>query len=345
MHKFATLELFNEVKSSFTECRRGGIGIRARLKIVCRKTYEFKSHRRHFVKEKQKIVVIVGPTASGKTSLSIELARKFNGEVVSADSRQVYRGLDIGTGKVTTEEMQGIPHHLLDVADPNETHTVADFVRDGRRAVGDILSRGRLPIIVGGTFLYVDALLGKISTPEVPPNEAFRAKLELLTNDGLFQMLEDQDPERALTIDAGNKRRLIRALEIIDALGIVPSTKSTEPYDVLTFGINIPKETLLKNIHDRLVSRMQERMIGEVKNLHQNGLSFERLRELGIEYKYVTEYLEEKISKEEMLSQIEIKSRQYARRQMTWLRRNKDIVWVDKTKVENIEDMIKGFLN
>ncbi len=293
---------------------------------------------------KPKVLVIVGPTASGKTSLSIELAKKFDGEVISADSRQVYRGLDIGTGKVTTEEMQGIPHHLLDVAEPIDTYTVADFVRDGRNATDGILSRGKLPVVVGGTFLYVDALLGKISTPEVPPNEMLRAKLELLTKETLFKMLEDRDPERALRIDKSNKRRLIRALEIIDAIGVVPKAQSEELYNTLTIGIDIEKETLQKNIHDRLISRIQKGMIEEVQSLHTKGLSYERLKELGIEYKYIAEYLEAKISKEEMLSQIEIKSRQYAKRQMTWLKRDKTIEWISSDDTRGFGTVVSEFL-
>jgi len=296
------------------------------------------------VKEKQKIVVIVGPTASGKTSLSIELAKKFNGEVVSADSRQVYRGLDIGTGKVTEEEMQGIPHHLLDVAEPQDTYTVADYVRDGRAAIASIHSRGKLPVIVGGTFLYIDALIGKISMPEVPPNEALRAKLELLTKERLFEMLEDQDQERALTIDKDNKRRLIRALEIVGAIGVVPSTESNEQYDVLTLGIEISREKLVDNIHERLITRLNDGMIEEVQNLYESGLSYTRLEELGIEYQYIALFLQEKITKENMLTQIETKSRQYAKRQMTWLKRDEGIVWVDKNKTEDIEKRVEEFL-
>jgi tRNA dimethylallyltransferase len=295
--------------------------------------------------QKPKVLIIVGPTASGKTSLSIKLAKQFNGEIVSADSRQVYRGLDIGTGKVTKEEMQSIPHHLLDVANPVDTYTVADFVRDGRKVVDEIVSRNKLPIIVGGTFLYIDALLGKISTPKVPPNDTFRAKLKLLTNDALFEMLKDKDPERAFTIDKDNKRRLVRALEIIDAIGVVPPIKSDESYDTLTLGIEISKEKLVENIHNRLVSRMQKGLIEEVADLHKNGLSYERLKELGIEYKYIAEYLEEHLSQEEMTTQIETKSWQYAKRQMTWLKRDRTIIWIESDDMNTINAHIETFLS
>lgn len=294
--------------------------------------------------KKPKVLVIVGPTASGKTSLSIQLAQKFNGEIISADSRQVYRGLDIGTGKVTKDEMQGIPHHLLDVADPKETYTVADFVRDSRNAIEEIQSRGKLPIIVGGTFLYVDSLLGKVSTPEVPPNPELRAQLETLSSKTLFLSLKEKDPERAQTIDAGNKRRLIRALEIIDAVGTVPKTEQQELYDALTIGISISREQLQENISKRLSERIENGMIEEVKSLYANGLSYERLAELGIEYKYTTDFLQNNITHDEMLKQIVTKSMQYAKRQMTWLKRNKSIQWFESGGSVGVEGVVEELL-
>ncbi len=325
-------------------CRDGGIGIRARLKIVYRKVCEFKSHSRHIVKKKDKLLIIVGPTASGKTSLSIELAKKFNGEIISADSRQIYRGLDIGTGKVTADEMEGIPHHLLDVADPNDTYTVADFVRDGRSATHDIVSRGKLPIVVGGTFFYVDALLGRFIAPSVLPDPELRAKLERLDNETLFSMLKEKDPRRADDIDRHNPQRLVRALEIVAARGAVPSHAHEELYDALTIGIDITKEQLLKNIHARLVTRIDAGMIDEVERLHANGLSYERLEGLGIEYRYIGRMLQGMIDHATMLREIETKSWQYAKRQMTWLKRDQGIVWVDKNKIEMIAERIERFL-
>lgn len=293
---------------------------------------------------KPQIIVIVGPTASGKTSLSIELAKKLNGEVVSADSRQVYKGLDLGTGKVTKTEMDDIPHHLLDVANPQETYTVTDYVRDARKEIADIIARGKLPIIVGGTFFYVDALLGRSIPPEVEPNEVLRAELEKKSEEELFSLLTEKDPERAETIDKDNKRRLVRALEIIDALGKVPTAQSEELYDATIIGISISKEKLKENIHKRLIDRLDKGMIEEVKNLHANKLSYERMYELGIEYKYIAEYLNEKITKEEMTKQIELKSLQYAKRQMTWLKRDKEIRWVHIDATANASTQIEVFL-
>ena len=279
--------------------------------------------------EKPKIIVIVGPTASGKTSLSIEFAKKLNGEVISADSRQVYKGLDLGTGKVTEAEMDGVPHHLLDVVDPQETYTVADYVRDARKEISNIISQGKIPIVVGGTFFYVDALLGRSIPPEVEPNEALRAELEKKSTEELFETLTNKDVERAETIDRDNKRRLVRALEIVDAIGKVPTPKSEELYDATIIGISISKEKLKENIHKRLIDRLGRGMIDEVKNLHTHGLSYKRMYELGIEYKYIAKYLEKKMTKEEMMEQIEMKSLQYAKRQMTWLKRDKSVKWVE----------------
>ena len=287
--------------------------------------------------EKPKIMVIVGPTASGKTSLSIKLAKQHNGEVISADSRQVYRGLNLGTGKVTAEEMEGVPHHLLDIVDPKEIYTAADFVRDGRATITDILSRGKLPIIVGGTFFYTDALLGRIVTPEVPPNPTLRAELEKLSAEQLFSKLEAVDPVRADEIDRHNPRRLVRALEIADALGSVPQLPAEELYDAQILGIKIDQETLHKNIHNRLQARFDAGMIDEVKALYEHGLSYERMEDLGLEYRYIARYLKGELSYEDMVTTLETKIRQFAKRQMTWLKRDKSIEWISDPKVTNEE--------
>lgn len=293
---------------------------------------------------KPKILVIVGPTASGKTSLSIELAKVCNGEVVSADSRQVYRGLDIGTGKVTKTEMQGVPHHLIDVVNPEDPYTVADYVRDGRIAIAGILSQGKLPIIVGGTFFYIDALLGKVNAPEVPPNEILRNELEKLTPSLLIERLSESDPKHAESIDKNNKRRIIRAIEIAEYLGKVPPIIANELYNVLTLGITIEKEGLRNNIHKRLVDRLQNGMFEETIQLEKSGLSCERLSELGIEYEYMCKFLHGDISKDDMCKEIETKSWHYAKRQMTWLKRDKSIQWVDKNDTEGIKKLIFDFL-
>lgn len=296
--------------------------------------------------KKPKILVIVGPTASGKTSLSIALAQKYAGEIVSADSRQVYKGLDLGTGKVTTEEMCGIPHHLLDVTNPMETYTVADYVRDGHIAISSILSQNKLPIIIGGTFFYIDALLGRVSTPYVQPNEKLRTLLEEKTTETLSAELIAKDPQRASSVDKHNRRRLIRALEIIDALGHVPAPVETEsPYETLILGIDVPKESLYERIDERIQARITLGMIEEVKSLHTNGIPYKRMEDLGIEYKYIARFLQGQLTEDTLIEQLNIKSRQYAKRQMTWLKRDRSIIWINPTDMATIEHKIESFLS
>jgi len=294
---------------------------------------------------KEKVLAIVGPTASGKTSLSIEISKKFNGEVISADSRQVYRGLDLGTGKVTPEEMQGIPHHLLDVADPMEVYNSSDFVIAGRKAVSKIVSESKLPIIAGGSFFYIDNLLGKINTPEVPPNPELRAKLEKMDNEALFGALEKSDPRRASEIDRHNKVRLVRALEIVASLGAVPEQISEPLYNVLTIGIKIDKDELHENIHTRIISRLNEGMIEEVEKLHDDGMTYERMEELGLEYRYIAKYLQKQITKEKMIEEIDAKTRQFAKRQLSWLKRDADIKWFELDEAKKILSNVEAFLD
>jgi tRNA dimethylallyltransferase len=294
--------------------------------------------------EKPKILVIVGPTASGKTGLSIELAKQFNGEVVSADSRQVYRGMDIGSAKVTQTEMAGIPHHLLDVADPKETYTASDFKRDAEAAVEDILSRGKLPIVCGGTFFYVDTLLGKISLPEVEPDEELRAELEQKSASELFSILESLDPKRASTIEPGNPRRIIRAIEVATKLGYVPESKEIEsPYDAFTIGLTVDMKTHADILRKRLMERLDVGMMAEVESLLANGVTHERLEKFGLEYRYASRYLRGEIDFETMINEIVVKSRQFAKRQLTWLKRDQDIKWFDKND-PNISTEVKKFL-
>ncbi len=294
---------------------------------------------------KPKVVAIVGSTASGKTSLSIALAKQFKGEVVSADSRQVYRGFDLGSGKVTEEEMGGVPHHLLDVADPTTVYTANNFVQDAVKAINGILAQHHLPIIAGGTFFYLDALLGRISSPEVPPNQTLRLELEQLSREQLNDRLRVLDPIRLKNIDTKNSRRLIRAIEIASTLGHVPVGAPAERYACLTLGLKIDPATLQHNIHVRLMVRLEAGMLDEVRTLLASGVSHERLESLGLEYRYCARHLRGLISYDEMAAQIEIKTRQFAKRQMTWLKRDQSIVWVDKNDLESIIDLVGNFLN
>ena len=293
--------------------------------------------------QKPKIIAVVGPTASGKTSLGIYLAQKLGGEVISADSRQVYRGLNIGTGKVTKKEMQGVPHHLLDVISPKKQFTVSDFVRLAEKAYSLILTNKRIAIVVGGTGLYVDMLTGRMSYPDVPPNPALRKKLETKTAAQLLALLAKADPARAATIDAHNSRRLIRALEIAKAIGKSPAQNPEPKYDVLWLGLKPAQPKLEANIHKRLLARLKRGMIAEAKRLHKQGVSYKRMDELGLEYRYLALLLQGKISKKEFESQLEQAIRQYAKRQATWFKRNKDIQWIG-SKTEALR-LAKAFLS
>lgn len=293
----------------------------------------------------EKILIIVGPTASGKTALSIELAKRFNGEVISADSRQVYRGLDLGTGKVTKKEMQGIPHHLIDVASPKRTYNADDFLKAGRKSIADIRKRGRLPIVAGGTGFYIDTLIGAISLPLVPPNSPLRKKLERLSVSELYDMLKDMDPRRAADIDAHNPVRLIRAIEIAEALGVSPPPAHETLYDALWIGIDIPKEELNVKIENRLILRMKRGMLAEAQRLHEEGVSWKRMEDLGLEYRYMARLLEKHITRDEFDRDLTTEIKRYAKRQRMYWRRNKEITWFSPSEEEKIVMAVQKFLD
>ena len=294
---------------------------------------------------KNKIIVVVGPTSSGKSDLAVHLAKKFNGEVVSADSRQVYKGLDIGTGKITKKEMDGIPHHLLDVANPKNSYTAQNFKKDGAKAIKEILSRGKVPIIAGGTGFYIQILTENITLPEVPPNKELRDKLKNKSTGELFSILIKLDPNRAENIDPKNSHRLMRAIEIATSIGKVPKQKSQPLYKALYVGIKTDTKELKEKIHKRLIQRIKVGMISEVKNLHNKGLSWKRMEELGMEYKYLAKYLKKEISKEDMLEKIETENCKYAKRQKTWFKRNKKIKWFTLKDIKKVENDVNKFLN
>ncbi len=276
------------------------------------------------------VIAIVGPTASGKSGLAIALAKKLGGEVISADSRQVYKGLDIGTGKVTKKEMGGVPHHLLDITSPKKQLSVEEWKKRAEKTLAGIHARGKVTIVCGGTGLYVDSLLRGLSFPEVPPNVTLRKALEKQSPSTLFDMLKKLDPRRASEIDQHNPRRLIRAIEIAKALGKVP-TKAivTPPYHTVWIGLH-PTDTVLRNnIHVRLLARMKAGMVREAQKLHTGGLSYKRMRELGLEYRFLADLLEKKLTRIEMIPALEQAIRQYAKRQRTWWKKYTDIHWLD----------------
>jgi tRNA dimethylallyltransferase len=293
---------------------------------------------------RQKILVIVGPTASGKSALAVRIAKRFRGEVISADSRQVYRMLNIGTGKITRAEQRGVPHHLLDVASPKRTFTAQDFSRMASRVVSDITRRDRLPIVAGGTGFYIDALVGRSVLPDVPQNLTLRKKLSSKNATQLFAMLKKKDPRRARTIDPHNPRRLIRALEITDALGKNPPLRHEKRYDVLWIGIAPTPQQLERRIVTRLRERMKRGMVAEARKLRAAGVSLKRMKELGLEYRALAKFLKGSVSRKDMEAELVREIRRYAKRQITYWKRNADILWFNPEEARAIERKIAAWL-
>ena len=276
---------------------------------------------------KQKTLVIVGPTGSGKSELAVRLAKKFNGEIISADSRHVYKGLNIGTGKITKKEMRDVPHHLLSIANPKQQFSADLFVNKAKEALTMIYHSNHLPIVVGGTGFYIDALAGKISLPNVPPNKLLRKKLNKFSKEKLFKMLKKKDPRRARSIDRNNKVRLVRALEIVDALGKVPKiTNNRQPTTYSFIYIGLKPKDLNKRIEKRVKKMFKDGLSKEIKKLK---LSDKRLKELGFEYWHPTE------------GSVIRETKRYAKRQMTWFKRNKEIKWFTLSEVEGLRKIEK----
>lgn len=295
-------------------------------------------------KSKLKIIVILGPTSSGKSDMAVKIAREFNAEIVSADSRQVYKVMDIGTGKITKKEMKGIPHHLLNVASPKRKFTVIQYQKLANKVINRIFKKNKLPILCGGTGFYIQAVIDGIIIPKVKPDWQLRLKLDRLEANKLFNKLKNIDPERAKTIEKKNKRRLIRAIEIvIKTKKPVPSLqKKPFPYPVLIIGIKKEKEELKKLIKERLLKRLKTGLIEEVKNLKKSGLSWKKLEDFGLEYRYVARYLQGKINYSEMVENLQKEIEHFSKRQMTWFKRDKRIHWIKKQK--QTKALIKKFL-
>lgn len=292
----------------------------------------------------RKLIVILGPTSSGKTDLSIKLAKKFNGEVVSADSRQVYKGMDIGTGKITKKEMEGIPHELLDVVQPKQRFTVSQYQKLSLKAIKKIFKKNKIPFLVGGTGFYIQSVIDGIIIPEVKPDWQLRKKLEKKSTEELFKMLKELDPRRAKTIESKNKRRLIRAIEIVKKTKKpVPLLKKKKPqFEILMIGIKKSPDEVKKLIKKRLLKRLKTGMIVEIKRLKKSGLSWKRLEEFGLEYRYIALYLQNKLTKDEMITKLQKETEHYAKRQLTWFKKDDRIQWIKNYKES--EKFVKNFL-
>ncbi len=290
-----------------------------------------------------KLIVIEGTNASGKSALGVKLAARFNGEIISADSRQVYERLDLGSGKITPEEMDGVPHHLLNVVRPGEFFSMADFQRLSYQAIDGILARGRIPFLVGGTGLYVDAVADGYNLSEKATDLSLRAELETYDTPALYEMLKEKIPDT--DIDPRNRHRVMRMLEKL-AAGDAQPTGKTPRYTLLKLGVTWPREILKQRIDERLEMRLKAGMVDEVKAMLDDGVSEEFLVKLGLEYKYLTWYLTGKIGYEQMVDELGNAIKRFAKRQMTWFRRDSRIIWLDMSAdpVAQAEKLIREFL-
>ena len=294
-----------------------------------------------------KLVVVLGTTACGKSGLGVELAKKFNGEVISADSRQVYKGLDLGTGKVTEAEMDGVPHHMLDVVEPGETYSVADFQPAAYAVIDDVIARGKTPILVGGTGLYVRAVTEGFQFSDSKPDPALREELEGKSNEELYAILREKTGVTLTGGEENNRHRLMRSVE--KALsGGWEAPKACPRYDCLLLGVNFPRDVVCERIDQRLQARIDAGMIDEVANLRAAGVSDEFLDRLGLEYRYILWYLTGKIPTVEGLKdELGRAIKRFAKRQVVWFKKDKDVLWLDMEGdfLSQAADAVEQFLH
>ncbi|WP_088105173.1 tRNA (adenosine(37)-N6)-dimethylallyltransferase MiaA [Halalkalibacter urbisdiaboli] len=295
---------------------------------------------------KEKLIVIVGPTAVGKTALGVYLAKAFNGEVISGDSMQVYKGMDIGTAKVTDEERQGVPHYLIDIKEPEESFSVAEFQERCIPLIQELNKEGKLPFLVGGTGLYVNAVIHRFDFTIKPVDDVnYRKELEAFAtkhgNEALYQQLRNVDPKATEVIHPNNVRRVIRALEVYHVTGVPFSEQQTEenqdsPYDVIMIGLTMDREMLYQRINERVDLMIKSGLIEEVKSLKERGIkNCQSVQAIG--YKEIYDYLDGNCSKEEAIETLKQNSRRYAKRQLTWFRNKADATWFDMTSREKVE--------
>ena len=295
-----------------------------------------------------KLVVILGTNASGKSGLGIELALKFGAEIVSADSRQVFKGLDLGSGKVTKEEMKGVPHFLLDVAAPGDFFSLMDYQKLAYEAIDDIVSRGKTPFLVGGTGLYVNAVVDGYNLTDAPVDEELRKKVEAMSLNELQDLITEKCSIGGIpeNLDMSNKRRLERAAEKL-LMGKPLNLESVKRYDTLCLGVTWERQKLYKRIEERLDRRLEQGMIEEVKNLMKQGVSDDFLYKLGLEYRYIMMYLRGRFdSKEAFREKLFMEIRHLAKEQMTWFRKRQDITWLDMETdpINQAEGLISAFV-
>ncbi len=298
---------------------------------------------------KEKVVVLIGPTAVGKTNLSIELAKKFDGEIISGDSMQIYKGMDIATAKISKEEMQGVPHHLIDILEPDESFSVAQFQELVRKKITEITSRGKVPFIVGGTGLYIQAVLYDYQFQETATDTAFRTKLEEMAQaEGtltIHDMLNKVDPEAAAAIHHHNVRRVIRALEVFHVTGrkmsdIQKEQKQESIYDAALIGLTMERNVLYERINKRVEQMLEIGLLEEVQHFYEKGIrDCQSLQAIG--YKEIYKYYDGLLSLEDSIEELKQNSRRYAKRQLTWFRNKMNVEWFDMTESVKIDDITK----
>ncbi len=302
--------------------------------------------------KKDPVLVLAGPTAVGKTALSLGLAEHFGAEIISADSMQVYKGMDIGTAKATPREQARVPHHMIDVADPALPYSVADYVGQAGPLLQDILARGRLPLITGGTGFYIQALLKGLDFSETLKDTAIRNRLQArMETEGplaLHRELEELDPAAAAAIHPHNRKRLIRALEYFEETGQrfselnLKQQAQASPYRVLYLVLNLPRELLYRRIEERVEQMFRAGLVEEVKALKAKGIPAESTAMQALGYKEVLAYLEGRCSREEAIARIKLGSRHYAKRQLTWFKREQGTIWLDRTQYENEQTYLQA---
>ena len=303
--------------------------------------------------QKNKVIVICGPTASGKTALSIELAKKINGEIVSCDSMQIYEDMNIGTAKPTLEEMQGIEHYLIGYVSPEKRYSVADYKKDAKKAIKEIIEKGKNPIVVGGTGLYIDSLIYEIEYQDIKLDEEYRKKLEEEVQEKgletLYEKAKQIDAKAIEKISPTDKKRILRVLEIYHATGKtkteqeIESRKKEVEYDYKVFALNWDREKLYERINKRVDIMFEQGLIQEVKNILNKYSKFPTAMQ-GLGYKEVVDYLNGIYTKEEMIEKIKMETRRYAKRQLTWFRKNKQTIWLNAEDgiQRNIEIIIRS---
>ena len=288
---------------------------------------------------KPKVIVIVGPTASGKTALSIELAKQINGEIVSCDSMQIYKDMNIGSAKPSLEEMQGIKHYMIDIVEPDKRFSVAEYKKQAEQAIEEILSKGKMPIVIGGTGLYADSLIYGIEYPEIEFDKNYRNELENIANSkeglsNLYEKAKEIDSKAIEKISPNDKKRILRILEIYHSTGKTKteleaeSRKNEVKYDYRVFVINMDRQILYNRINKRVEIMIENGLIEEVKNLLDKYKEFPTAMQ-GLGYKEVVEYLNGYLTKDEMIEKIKQETRRYAKRQLTWFKKNKNTIWID----------------